>query len=250
MFKRVLLTVLLFIALLVAAIWAYRHLIQPPAPPSVLIPAPPPLTTPTLPPVLRPTPPAHVAKMLGSLTKQVAITRSYDPSYVNIPYPGGDVKGNTGVCADVIVRAFRAQGIDLQREVHEDMAKNFSVYPKKWGMKRPDTNIDHRRVYNLMAFFERKGKSLPITHNPDDYLPGDVVAWDLGEGQGHIGIVTEYKTPDGIPVTAHNVGYGTNMENALFFWPIIGHYRYFNAPADVNATRPGHTTTALQQSHQ
>lgn len=253
MFKRILLVILLFISLLVAAIWAYRHLIQPsvptstvPAPP-VVIPPTPPISTPGLPPALRPVPPAHVAKLLGSLPEQVEITRSYDPSYVKIPYPGGDVKRNTGVCADVIVRAFRNQGVDLQKEVHEDMAKNFSAYPKKWGLKRPDTNIDHRRVYNLMKFFERRGKSLPITQNPDDYLPGDVVAWDLGKGQGHIGIVTEFKNPDGTPVTAHNVGYGTNFENALFFWPVIGHYRYFNAPADVSATPPGRTTTVLPQ---
>lgn len=259
MFKRALLAILLFIALFLAAIWAYRHWLLPPVPRVVIpptipaptpTPTPPPLVTPGLPPILRPVRPSHVARILASLDKQVAITRSYDPSYVDIPYPGGDVKGNTGVCADVVVRAFRAQGVDLQRAVHEDMLKHFADYPKKWGLKRPDTNIDHRRVYNLMTFFERKGKSLPITHNPDDYLPGDVVAWDLGGGQGHIGIVTEFKTPDGIPVTVHNVGYGTNFENALFFWPIIGHYRYFNAPANVNATPPDHTTTAPQQSRQ
>lgn len=249
MFKRILFVTLLFIVLLVATIWAYRHLMQPPVPPPpVLIPPSPPISTPSLPPALHPVLPAHVAKLLGSLPEQVETTRSYDPSYVKIPYPGGDVKRNTGVCADVIVRAFRAQGVDLQKEVHDDMAKHFADYPTKWGMKHPDTNIDHRRVYNLMTFFERKGKSLPITHNPDDYLPGDVVAWDLGGGQGHIGIVTEFKNPDGTPVTAHNVGYGTNFENALFFWPIIGHYRYFNAPEDVSAAHPGHTTTALPQS--
>jgi hypothetical protein len=245
MFFRILLVLLLIIAIIVAGIVAYRHFITPPpTPPVVLIPATP-YTTPSLPPVLKPIPPAHVAKLLNSVFKQVDITRSYDPSYVNLKYPGGDVKETTGVCADVVVRAFRAQGIDLQASLHEDMRNAFSDYPKKWGMKSPDANIDHRRVYNLMKFFERKGKAQPITKNPDDYLPGDVVAWDLGQGQGHIGIVTQYKTPDGVPLMGHNVGYGTNIENALFFWPIIGHYRYFNAQGDVNATRPGHTTTAL-----
>lgn len=246
MLLRVLLFFLLIIALLVAGIWAYRHFIIPPTPtpPVTAIPATP-YPTPGLPPVLKPVAPAHVAKLLDSVFKQVDLTRSYDPSYVNLKYPGGDVKESTGVCADVVVRAFRAQSVDLQAALHEDMRKAFNEYPKKWGLKAPDTNIDHRRVYNLMKFFERKGKSLPITNNPDDYLPGDVVAWDLGKGQGHIGITTQYKTPDGVPLMGHNVGYGTNIENALFFWPIIGHYRYFNAQGDVSATRPGHTTTGL-----
>ncbi len=237
--RRFILLLLLIAAVGAAGIWLYRHFIQPrppyvfppPVTPPVTTPpsVTPPVTIPTPPPVLKPVPPKHVEKMLNSIMEQVNITRSYDPAYVRLKYPGGDVPETTGVCADVIVRAFRAQGVDLQQALHEDMQRNFSQYPKKWGMKRPDTNIDHRRVYNLMKFFERQGKSLPVTYNAEDYLPGDVVAWDLGGGQGHIGIVTHYKTPDGRPMMGHNIAYGTNIEDALFFWPIIGHYRYFSA---------------------
>lgn len=252
MFQRLVWLFLILLILYLIGSWVYRHYILPPSPPGSVLPVPPvkppiipPVTPPTPPPVLKPVPPKYVERLLDSVLEQVKITRSYDPSYVRLKYPGGDVPETTGVCADVIVRAFRAQGVDLQKELHEDMLKNFSQYPKKWGMKAPDTNIDQRRVYNLMRFFERKGKSLPITYNAEDYLPGDVVAWDLGGGQGHIGIVTHFKTPDGRPLMGHNIAYGTNIEDALFFWPIIGHYRYFNAPGDVNAARPGRTTTGL-----
>jgi hypothetical protein len=207
---------------------AYRRFMPPPVLPPPMIVPPPVIKPPVLPPVLEPKPPAHVRQLLDSVYKQVEVTRAYDPTYVNLKYPGGDVPESTGVCADVVVRAFRAQGVDLQRELHEDMRTAFSEYPHKWSMKNPDSNIDHRRVYNLMRFFERKGKSLPITKDFADYQPGDVVAWDLGEGQAHIGIVTHYVTPEGRPLMGHNVGYGTNIEDALFFWPIIGHYRYFS----------------------
>lgn len=226
MMRRLVWLFLLLLFLYFIGDWAYRRFILPP-PPVAIIPVPP-VTPPELPPVLKPVPPAHVRKLLDSVFKQVEITRSYDPAYVNLKYPGGDVPQATGVCADVIVRAFRSQGVDLQRELHEDMRRAFSEYPRKWGMRGPDTNIDHRRVYNLMRFFERKGKTLPITNNPADYLPGDVVAWDLGKGQAHIGIVTHQTTPDGRPLMGHNIAYGTNIEDALFFWPIIGHYRYFS----------------------
>lgn len=224
--RRLVWLFLILLLLYIIGDWTYRRFIAPPAPPITVIPVPP-LTPPSLPPILKPVPPAHVSKMLDSVLKQVEVTRSYDPAYVNLKYPNGDVPENTGVCADVIVRAFRAQGIDLQQALHEDMRREFAQYPKKWGMKRPDPNIDHRRVYNLMHFFERKGKALPITQNPADYLPGDVVAWDLGKGQAHIGIATHFKTPDGRPLMGHNIAYGTNIEDALFYWPIIGHYRYF-----------------------
>ncbi len=233
--RRLILLLLLVIVVLVAGIWVYRHFILPPPPGSILIPPTPQVTPP--PPVLKPVIPRHVEKLLESVYRQTEVTRTYDPSYVRLKYPGGDVPESTGVCADVVVRAFRAQGVDLQQALHDDMRKNFRQYPKRWGMKAPDTNIDHRRVYNLMTFFERQGKSLPVTYNAEDYLPGDVVAWDLGNGQGHIGIVSHYKTPDGRPLMGHNVAYGTNIEDALFFWPIIGHYRYFNAPADTKTTR-------------
>lgn len=224
MMRRLVWLFLILLFLYFIGDWAYRRFIAPPSPPVVVIPKPP--VTP--PPILKPVPPPHVEKMLDSAFKQVEITRSYDPSYVRIKYPNGDVPETTGVCADVIVRAFRAQGVDLQQALHEDMRRDFTQYPKKWGMKRPDPNIDHRRVYNLMTFFERQGKALPVTQNPADYQPGDVVAWDLGNGQAHIGIVTHLTTPDGRPLMAHNIAYGTNIEDALFFWPVIGHYRYFS----------------------
>lgn len=257
---RALLLFLLLLALIIAGIWAYQRYLAPtPYVPPILVPPndsvtpQPPITKP---PVLVPKPPQepppilipqHVEKILASVYQQTKITKSYDPSYVGLEYPGGDVPMTTGVCSDVVIRAFRANGVDLQKEVHEDMRRNFKQYPKKWGLKRPDKNIDHRRVYNLMRFFERQGKSLPVSNNPQDYQPGDVVAWDLGTGQAHIGVVTHLQTAEGVPLIGHNVAYGTNIEDALFFWPILGHYRYFNAPEDVNVKRPDHTTIDLQQ---
>ena len=231
-FFRLTLLSLLGLILLSASYWIYQHFIRPliyPTPPIVVTPPQPPIIPPiTQPPKLKPELPKHVAKLIDSVFKQVEITRSYDPAYVNLKYPGGDVPLNTGVCADVVIRAFRAQGLDLQKLVHDDMQQNFSIYPKKWGLKRTDTNIDHRRVPNLMKFFERQGKALPTTQNPDDYQAGDIVAWDLGTGQNHIGIVLHFKTDDGArPLMGHNVGEGTSIEDVLFAWPIVGHYRYF-----------------------
>ena len=153
----------------------------------------------------------------------------YDPAYVGIPYPNGDVPANTGVCTDEIIRAYRAVGVDLQREVHEDMKANFSAYPRKWrwNLGRTDTNIDHRRVPNLMVFFTRKGETLPITNRREDYKPGDLVAYDLGGGVPHIGIVVDRKGRSGAFMIVHNIGEGPKMEDVLFNWKITGHYRYF-----------------------
>jgi uncharacterized protein YijF (DUF1287 family) len=145
----------------------------------------------------------------------------YDPSYVRIKYPMGDVDPETGVCTDVVVRAYRGLSIDLQKEVHEDMKANFSKYPNRWGKSGTDSNIDHRRVPNLMKFFSRKGKVLKITNDPLDYNPGDIVAWDLGGGLLHIGIVIDNKEN-----VIHNIGYGQIVEDCLFAWKIIGHYSY------------------------
>jgi len=145
----------------------------------------------------------------------------YDPAYIRIKYPMGDVDPKTGVCTDVVIRAYRGIGIDLQKEVHEDMKANFGKYPKKWGMSKPDPNIDHRRVPNLMTFFSRKGKVLKITDNPLDYKPGDIVCWDLGGGILHIGIVLNNNES-----VIHNIGYGQVAEDCLFCWKIIGHYSY------------------------
>ena len=152
----------------------------------------------------------------------------YDPAYVGLTYPGGDVPADTGVCTDEVIRAYRALGIDLQKEVHEDMAANFAAYPRKWGRREPDSNIDHRRVPNLMVFFSRKGESLPITDRAEDYAPGDMVTWDLGRGLTHIGMVVDRKTLfTRRYMIVHNIGAGPKLEDVLFDWKITGHYRYF-----------------------
>lgn len=166
--------------------------------------------------------------IIDGATDQVGKTTGYDPSYQKIDYPNGDVPLETGVCSDVIVRAFRRGGIDLQKEVHEDMKASFSAYPAKWGLNGPDANIDHRRVPNLQTFFARKGKSLSTNNDSDTYLPGDVVTWDLGLGTDHVGMVTNvwYK-PSQRYLIVHNIGGGTRMEDVLFSWKVTGHYRYF-----------------------
>jgi len=151
----------------------------------------------------------------------------YDPTYTKIPYPNGDVAPNKGVCTDVVIRAYRKLGIDLQKEVHEDMAANFGKYPKKWGMSHPDKNIDHRRVYNLMTFFTRHGTVKAVTDNAKDYLPGDIVCWMLGGQLTHIGMVTKEKSDDGKrPLIVHNIGGGQVLADCLFSYEIIGHYQY------------------------
>ena len=152
----------------------------------------------------------------------------YDGAYVRIPYPGGDVPAGTGACTDEVIRAYRALGIDLQKEVHEDMAANFSIYPTRWGRRAPDTNIDHRRVPNLMVFFSRKGEALPVTSRAEDYAPGDLVTWELGGGATHIGMVVDKKTFFARRyMIVHNIGAGPKLEDVLFSWKITGHYRYF-----------------------
>ena len=151
----------------------------------------------------------------------------YDAAYERIPYPNGDVAADRGVCADEIVRAYRLLGIDLQRLVHEDMRRAFHVYPKRWGLKRPDSNIDHRRVPNLATFFTRHGTSLRPSLDGRDYRPGDVVAWALADGRPHIGIVTERRSADGArPLVLHNIGRGPQIEDMLFELTITGHFRY------------------------
>lgn len=157
----------------------------------------------------------------------------YVSAYVHMDYPGGDVPADTGVCSDEIIRAYRAVGVDLQKEVHEDMVKNWSDYPpkEKWHQAHPDANIDHRRVPNLMVFFSRKGESLPISLRADDYSPGDIVTWDLGGDVPHVGMVVNVKSAEsGRLLIVHNIGQGPKMEDVLFSWKITGHYRYFGPP--------------------
>ena len=159
-----------------------------------------------------------------SLTKQQI---TYDPAYFSIPYPNGDVPVGKGVCTDVVIRAYRKIDIDLQEKVHTDMAANFKIYPKIWDLKRPDTNIDHRRVPNLMTFFKRHGKIKTISDKPTDYVPGDIVCWNLGGSITHIGIVVNKQSTDGKRyLISHNIGAGQVLEDCLFDFKIIGHYIY------------------------
>lgn len=153
----------------------------------------------------------------------------YDPSYFAIKYPNGDVPKNKGVCTDVIIRAYRKLGIDLQKEVHEDMKSHFSLYPnlKKWGMTKTDSNIDHRRVPNLEIFFERKGTKLVVSKNANDYKTGEIVTWMINNKLPHIGIITNRKSTDGKRnLIVHNVGNGQVLEDCLFSYTIVGHFKY------------------------
>ncbi len=168
-------------------------------------------------------------KLVAAAVERSRHTVRYDPAYVRIPYPAGDVPADTGVCTDEIIRAYRGVGIDLQKEVHVDMEQNFSAYPKRWrGLSaHTDANIDHRRVPNLMVFFSRKGEKLAMTERAEDYSPGEMVTWDLGGNVPHIGIVVDQKSPRGGRfMILHNIGRGPKIEDVLFSWKITGHYRY------------------------
>lgn len=155
---------------------------------------------------------------------------TYDGAYRKIAYPMGDVPAHIGVCTDVIIRSYRALGVDLQARVHEDMAADFSAYPAHWGLARPDPNIDYRRVPNLQIFSARHGESLPVSDTASDYRPGDLVTWNLrgmlGGRLPHIGIVTDQVSPHGDPLIVHNIGAGPTLEDRLFAYPVTGHYRY------------------------
>ena len=165
-------------------------------------------------------------KLVRDARQQIGVTLSYDPAYRQLSYPGGDVPMATGVCTDVVIRALRQQGLDLQEAVHRDMRGSFSVYPKNWGLSRPDSNIDHRRVPNLMTWFKRQGWSLPVSQDPAAYQAGDIVTWDLGRGLTHIGIVSDHRAATGVPLILHNIGRGTQEEDILFAYRITGHYRF------------------------
>ena len=175
-------------------------------------------------------PQGPVRSMLESAVEQTKTTTGYTQQYFNLAYPNGDVPKETGACSDVVIRSLRAAGVDLQKEVHEDMSANFSVYPQKWGLAKTDSNIDHRRVPNLQKYFDRQGKAVPVTSNGTDYRPGDVVSWDLnGKGMTHIGVVSNLWNEDEKRyLIIHNIGGGVHAEDRLFDWKITGHYRYFN----------------------
>jgi len=157
--------------------------------------------------------------------EQVGVTLGYDPAYRRLSYPNGDVPLATGVCTDVVIRALRLQGLDLQQAVHQDMRANFRLYPKNWGLSRPDSNIDHRRVPNLMTWFKRQGWTLAPGQDAERYRPGDIVTWDLGGGLTHIGIISDRQAGSGVPLVLHNIGRGTQEEDILFSFKITGHYR-------------------------
>lgn len=180
-------------------------------------------------PAVSATPDPHqefLKRLSAAAIERTTHTVRYDPGYVAMSYPGGDVPADAGVCSDEVIRSYRALGIDLQKEVHEDMKKHFNAYPK--GPRTLDRNIGHRRVANQMVFFARKGQILKITHHAQDYSPGDLVTWDLGNGLNHIGIVVDQKSPSsGRYMIVHNIGEGPRMEDVLFSWKITGHYRYF-----------------------
>jgi uncharacterized protein YijF (DUF1287 family) len=168
---------------------------------------------------------AQSGKVLEGAHRQVGKTVIYDPSYRRMAFPGGDVPEDRGVCTDVIVRAYRNAGVDLQLLVNQDMSRNFGAYPPLWGLSRPDPNIDHRRVPNLATFFKRHGTVVPITSRGTDYLAGDIVTWQLPSGVPHIGLVSD-RLGNGRRLVIHNIGAGTRIEDVLFAYTITGHFRY------------------------
>jgi uncharacterized protein len=181
------------------------------APPAVALPDTPSLVSPPL---------------VAAARAQIGVVRLYDPAYFSLPYPGGDVPADRGVCTDVVIRALRTQGLDLQQAIHDDMRVHFDGYPKLWGLSRPDRNIDHRRVPNQMRWFERNGWNQSIGSSANDFSPGDIVAWKLtGSGLLHIGIVSDRRSHDGTPLILHNINAGTQEDDLLFRHAIIGHYR-------------------------
>jgi len=170
---------------------------------------------------------ADTSPLPAAARNQVGVTTTYDPAYFSLSYPGGDPPADRGVCTDVVIRAMRkAWNFDLQKEVHLDMRNHFSSYPKIWGLKRTDRNIDHRRVPNLRTFFKRRGWSLAVTDQPADYLPGDLVTCTVPPNLPHIMIVSDRRSTDGIRLlVVHNIGAGTHEEDRLFEFPLTGHYR-------------------------
>ncbi|MCB9033725.1 MAG: DUF1287 domain-containing protein [Chitinophagales bacterium] len=169
---------------------------------------------------------ANQQKIMKNLDYQAHHTKYYDPAYVALDYPNGDIDISTGVCADVVVRALRSIDVDLQQRIHEDMKKDFKAYPNLWNLTKPDKNIDHRRVPNINCYLERQGKLIKDFMNQSTYLPGDIVAWKMETGLHHIGVVVNTNANDGTPLVAHNIGAGTKIQNVLFSWTIIGHYRW------------------------
>ena len=170
--------------------------------------------------------PATGENVVKAARAWIGVTLIYDPAYVSLSYPMGDVPPDRGVCSDVVIRALRPCGVDLQQWVHEDMKANFSAYPKTWGMTRTDRSIDHRRVLNLAVLFKRKGFAVPVTKNAADYLPGDLVTCTVAGKLPHIVVVSDRKNAEGVPLIIHNIGQGAREEDRLFEFPINGHFRW------------------------
>ncbi len=181
-----------------------------------------------LPSVLLPigTKQAHASALVEAARAQIGVTLIYDPAYVRLDYPMGDVPLERGVCTDVVIRAYRQQGLDLQQAVHEDMRAEFNAYPAVWGLTRPDRSIDHRRVPNLETWLRRQGAERPISAQAEDYAPGDLVSWRLPGNLPHIGIVSDRRNRAGRPLVIHNIGAGTREEDVLFGWAITGWFRF------------------------
>lgn len=173
------------------------------------------------------------SRLTAAARDQVGVTVTYDPAYVRLEFPGGDLPRDRGVCTDVVIRALRdGWGIDLQLAVNRDMKANFSAYPALWGLSRTDRNIDHRRVPNLQTLFARIGAELPLEDGPTPYLPGDIVTWTLPGNLAHIGIVSDQRSADGTPLILHNIGRGAQEEDILFAYPMTGHYRIGQTEAE------------------
>lgn len=222
--RRAVLPVVLVMAVVcgLAALYMSGRLRVPPRVVQALTPGPDPLAL-----ISNPNTPAE--KIVNRAKQEVIEGVRYDAGYVRLSYPGGDVPADRGACTDVVVRALRGAGYDLQRLVHEDMSRNFRLYPRKWRLTRPDPSIDHRRVPNLMVFLSRFGRELPkrTTAAVDSWQPGDIVCWDLnGSGLTHIGILSDIRGRRGLPLVIHNIGPTASHQDCLDNWKIIGHYRY------------------------
>ena len=171
--------------------------------------------------------PTRAAVLIAAARRQIGVTRTYDPAYTQLAFPGGDVDRAKGVCTDVVIRAYRdAFGVDLQALVNADMRANFAIYPRKWGLRRPDRNIDHRRVPNLQTYLKRRGAALPVSGTFADWRPGDLFTAMIGGRLPHIGIVSDQRGPSGAPTIIHNIGAGTREEDRLFAFPLTGRYRF------------------------
>ena len=172
---------------------------------------------------------SFAAKLVDAALDRTRHVVRYDGAYVKLDYPNGDVPEGTGVCTDEVIRSYRSLGLDLQKLVHEDMKAHFKAYPQQWGLPKPDANIDHRRVPNLQAYFKRHDAALPVSKNPEDYRPGDLVTCTVAGRLPHIMLVVPNPSGEGRPWVVHNIGQGPQFEDRLMEFPLTGHYRWHPA---------------------